>query len=57
MSDGPQVKPISQQFKDDIDAVVERYYDQGITISEAIGAIELVKLDLWRAQIEEPPEF
>lgn len=53
----PQVKPIAQQFKDDLQTVVDKYYDQGITLSEAIGAIELLKLDLWREQTEEPPEF
>ena len=57
MSNEPQVKPIAQQFKDDLQAVVDKYYDQGITLSEAIGAIELLKLDLWREQTEEPPEF
>lgn len=57
MSNEPQVKPIAQQFKDDLQAVVNKYYDQGITLSEAIGAIELLKLDLWREQTEEPPEF
>ncbi len=57
MSNESQVKPIAQQFSDDLRVVIDKYYDQGITLSEAIGAIELLKLDLWREQTEEPPEF
>jgi hypothetical protein len=57
MSSRSQVKPIIDQFKDDLEAVVDRYRDQGITLGESVGAIELLKLDLWREQTEEPPGF
>ena len=53
MSDG---KPMIQIFQDEIEAVVRRYYDQGLTLGEAVGALEVVKLDLWRNQRDEPDE-
>ena len=40
-------KPIAQQFVDDIKAVVDRYRDQGITNVEAMGALEIIKLDIY----------
>jgi len=46
-------KPIVQHFQDDLSAVVDKYRDQGLTLSEAIGAIELIKLDLWHTEDEE----
>lgn len=42
-----KMKPIAQQFVDDISAIIDKYRDEGITISEAIGGLEIVKLDLW----------
>jgi hypothetical protein len=47
------MKSIVQQFQDDITAVVDKYRDQGLSLGESIGAIELVKLDLWREQTED----
>jgi len=46
-------KPIAQQFQDDLNSLIDNYRDQGITLSETVGAIELVKLDLWKESIEE----
>ena len=40
-------KPLIQHFADDLQAVVDKYRNQGLTIGEAIGAIEIVKLDLY----------
>jgi hypothetical protein len=40
-------KPLLQQFQDDINLVVDKYRDQGLSNGEAIGALEIVKLDLW----------
>jgi hypothetical protein len=51
------MKPIIQQFQDDICSVVDRYRDNGLTIWEAIGAIELIKLDLWSEHNEEEDEY
>lgn len=53
MSDG---KPICQQFQDEIEAVVRRYYDEGLTLAEAVGVLDVVKLDLWSNQRELPEE-
>ena len=44
------IKPLIQQFQDDLDEVVDKYREQGLTLGESIGAIEIVKLDLWREQ-------
>ena len=50
------MKPIIQQFQDELSKVVDKYRDQGITLGESIGAIELVKLDLWNEQTEDAAE-
>jgi hypothetical protein len=50
------MKPIIQQFQDELSAVVDKYRDQGITLGESVGAIELVKLDLWNEQTEDAAE-
>jgi hypothetical protein len=46
-------KPLVQCFSDEIDAVIEKYFETGLTVSEAVGALELLKLNLWRDQTEE----
>lgn len=46
------VKPLSQSFTDDVDAVVDKYRDQGITVSEVVGALELVKIGIINSSIE-----
>jgi len=40
-------KPLMQQFQDDVNEVVDKYRDQGITLGEIIGALEIVKLDVY----------
>lgn len=40
-------KPLIACFMDDIDAVVDKYRDQGISFAEAIGALEAIKLDIY----------
>jgi len=47
------MKPIIQQFQDELRAAVDKYRDQGITFGEAIGAIEIIKLDLYNEQIND----
>lgn len=34
-------KPICQHFADDLTSLVERYYDQGLTVAEALGCLSL----------------
>jgi hypothetical protein len=44
MMDG---KPLIHSFEDEVNAVIDKYRDQGITFGEAIGVLETVKLNLW----------
>lgn len=50
-------KPLVQQFQDEIQAVVDKYKSEGIslTLSEAVGALELVKMDLYSEN--NPPDL
>ena len=50
------MKPIIQQFQDDIRTVIDKYRDQGISIGETIGAIEMIKLDLYTEQVGDDEE-
>lgn len=47
------MQPLIQQFQDELGKTIDKYRDQGLTLGESIGAIELVKLDLWREQTED----
>lgn len=47
------IPPLVQQFQDEINGVIDKYRDEGLTLSEAIGAIELTKLDLWHEAQED----
>lgn len=49
---------IAMQFQEDLDAVVDKYRDQGLTLGEAVGTMVIVALNLWgdsqrRAQAEQ----
>ncbi len=47
MSDG---EPVMHQFQNEVNSVLDKYRDQGLTYGEAVGALENVKLDLWFEQ-------
>lgn len=49
-------KPLVQQFSDDLHDVVDKYKDSGITLAETIGAIEMVKLDVFEIHKESDDE-
>ena len=49
-------KPIVQSFSDDLMAVIDKYREQGITVSEVVGAIELVKMNIILDQMEDDEE-
>ena len=49
-------KPLSQQFQDEINEVIKKYCDQGITNCEAIGVLEIIKIDLWESLQERAEE-
>jgi hypothetical protein len=36
-------KPIVQCFTDDLQKVVDKYRDSGLTVAEAVGGVELIK--------------
>ena len=38
--------PIVELFVRDIDEVVDKYREQGITVAEVVGALELVKIGI-----------
>jgi len=38
--------PIVELFTRDIDSVVDKYREEGITVAEVVGALELVKLSI-----------
>ena len=52
------LKPLVDCFHDDIEAVVDKYRNEGITLSEVIGCLELIKMDIHRDnfQSDESPE-
>ncbi len=41
------MEPLISLFQKDLGAVVNKYRDQGLTVGEAVGAFEIVKLDLY----------
>lgn len=43
MSDG---KPLVYQFGEEIQNVINRFQDQGITIAEVIGTLECIKMEI-----------
>ena len=40
-------KSVVDCFQEEIELVIETYRKDGLKLGEAVGAIELVKLDLW----------
>ena len=50
-------KPISQQLQDEIKEVIKKYTYGELTFAEAIGVLEIVKLDLWISQNDDTAEF
>lgn len=40
--------PMAMRFQEALDTVLDRFRDEGITLGEAIGTLEVVKLNLWR---------
>ena len=43
-------KPLCVQLEEELNAVIDKYRDQGITYGENIGILECVKLNLWYEQ-------
>lgn len=49
--------PLIHQLEQDLHKVIEKYNDSGMTLGETIGALECVKLHVYKDQTEEPEEF
>jgi hypothetical protein len=49
MSDG---EPLVGQFAGDIEAIVDKYRDQGLAVAEALGALDLVHGKILRDALE-----
>ena len=43
-------KSVVDCFQQEIEVVINVYKKDGLKLGEAIGALELVKLDLWKEQ-------
>lgn len=39
--------PLVDQFANDIDDVINKYSDQGLTVAEAVGALDIAKMEIW----------
>jgi hypothetical protein len=46
--------PVIQHFQDDLEAVIDKYRGEGVSLGECIGGLEVVKLNLWRELTQEP---
>lgn len=46
-------EPLVSQFVDDLTAVVAKYNDQGLTVAEAVGGLEMVKLSVFHDRMHE----
>ena len=40
-------KPLIGYFHDDIEDVLEKYFDMGLTIGEAVGTLDIIKMNIW----------
>lgn len=46
-------KPIGTLFKESLQGALDRFRCNGLTVGEAMGAIELLKLDLYTEMLEQ----
>ena len=51
------MKPLIQYLQDDLSAVIDKYRDEGVTVAETIGAMEITKLDLFQELLDTDYEF
>jgi len=50
-------KPICQQLQDELESVIHNFKYGEITFAEAVGVLEIIKMDLWISQNDETREF
>lgn len=49
--------PLIHQLEQDLHAVIEKYNDSGMTLGETVGALECVKMNVYKNQTEEEDEL
>lgn len=47
-------RPLVDRIQAELDEVIDRFRGEGLTLGEAVCALELVKLDLWAESRAEP---
>jgi hypothetical protein len=51
------LKPISQVFMDEVVELVDKFRDQGVTYTDIIGCLEIMKFDIYsEMQVDEDEE-
>ena len=45
-----------QRFEDELESVVEKHLEKGLKLGQAIGTLEIIKLNLWSDFTEEESE-
>lgn len=48
--------PLAHRFQEELQAVIDKYTDEGLCVGEAVGAIELIKLDIVHSHREDDDE-
>ncbi len=49
-------KSLMQKLQDELEEIVDKYVELGIQQGHALGALEMVKLNFYRAGVEEEEE-
>ena len=47
------MKPLIEHLQDDLTEVIDKYREEGMTLGEVIGTLEIVKLNLWHEDDDE----
>jgi len=50
-------EPLISQFQNEIDAVIEKYNDSGLTLGETVGVLELCKLGVVKNSEEDEDDL
>ena len=50
------LKPLSDLFMEDVERVVDKYRDEGVTYTEVIGVLEVIKIDLYKEARDIPDD-
>jgi len=47
------VKPLVQCLQDDVEVVLRRYYDQGVSLAEVIGVLSIVQMNVYSLDVND----